>query len=64
LQRARLRFRPKAKRSKRDPRGDAFFEPPGKRIVRFDHASPTEPMTFIAFYLLGDNDHELIHMLD
>src|SRR5689334_17146091 len=32
--------------------GDAFFEPPNKTMLHFDNASDTEPMTFIAFYLL------------
>jgi quercetin dioxygenase-like cupin family protein len=43
--------------------GDAFFEPPGIRILHFDNASTTEPMVFIAFYLLGEGEHELIRML-
>jgi quercetin dioxygenase-like cupin family protein len=44
--------------------GDAFFEPPNKTMLHFDNASSTEPMTFIAFYLLGENETELIHMLE
>jgi quercetin dioxygenase-like cupin family protein len=44
--------------------GNAFFEPPNKTILHFDNASSTEPMTFIAFYLLGENETELIHMLE
>jgi quercetin dioxygenase-like cupin family protein len=44
--------------------GDAFFEPPNKTMLHFDNASSTEPMTFIAFYLLGPGETELIHMLD
>jgi quercetin dioxygenase-like cupin family protein len=43
--------------------GDAFFEPSHKKILHFDNASTTEPMTFIAFYLLDQNDRELIQML-
>jgi len=43
--------------------GDAFFEPPNKRMLHFDNASDTQPMTFIAFYLLDENEHELIRML-
>jgi quercetin dioxygenase-like cupin family protein len=43
--------------------GDAFFEPPNIRILHFDNASTTEPMVFIAFYLLGAGEHELIRML-
>jgi len=45
-------------------RGDAFFEPPNKRILHFDNASATEAMTFIAFYLLGKDERELIQMLE
>jgi quercetin dioxygenase-like cupin family protein len=43
---------------------DAFLEPPNKKMLHFDNASTTEPMTFIAFYLLDKQDHELIHMLE
>jgi quercetin dioxygenase-like cupin family protein len=43
--------------------GDAFFEPANTRISRFDNASPTERMRFIAFYLLDDHEQELIRML-
>jgi quercetin dioxygenase-like cupin family protein len=44
--------------------GEAFFEPANTRILHFDNASASEPMTFIAFYLLGDDEHELIRMLE
>ena len=44
--------------------GDAFFEPANTKILHFDNASSTEPMTFIAFYLLDNNEHELIRMLE
>jgi quercetin dioxygenase-like cupin family protein len=45
------------------PTGSAFHEPAGKVIASFRNASSTEPMTFIAFYLL-DGKQELITMLD
>ena len=45
------------------PAGSAFHEPAGKVIASFRNASSTEPMTFIAFYLL-DGELELITMLD
>jgi hypothetical protein len=32
--------------------------------VHFDNASATQPMTFIAFYLLGEDERELIRMLE
>jgi quercetin dioxygenase-like cupin family protein len=41
--------------------GDAFFEPANTRILRFDAGD--EPATFVAFYLLGTNDHDLIKMI-
>ena len=44
--------------------GDAFFEPPNRTMLHFDNASDTDPMTFIAFYLLGKGETELIHMLE
>jgi quercetin dioxygenase-like cupin family protein len=44
--------------------GDAFFEPANAKILHFDNASATEAMTFIAFYLLGKDEDELIRMLE
>jgi hypothetical protein len=35
------------------PEDSAFFEPANGKIVQFDNASPQDPATFIAFYLLG-----------
>ena len=43
--------------------GDAFFEPADVRILHFDNGTSNLPATFVAFYLLGDADHDLIHML-
>jgi quercetin dioxygenase-like cupin family protein len=35
--------------------GDAFYEPPGARVLRFDNISETELAEFVAFYpLRGD----------
>jgi quercetin dioxygenase-like cupin family protein len=42
--------------------GEAFYEPAEKVILRFDNASATESMTFIAYYLLN-GDQELIRIL-
>lgn len=42
--------------------GSAFHEPAGEVILHFDNASATEPMTFVACYLL-DGKQELIQML-
>jgi quercetin dioxygenase-like cupin family protein len=44
--------------------GDAFFEPPNVKILRFDNASNTKGMKFIAFYLLDAGEDELIRMLE
>jgi quercetin dioxygenase-like cupin family protein len=45
------------------PAGSAFYEPAETVIARFGNASNTDPMTFIAFYLL-DGEQELITMLE
>lgn len=45
------------------PAGSAFYEPAETVIANFGNASETDPMTFIAFYLL-DGEQELIKMLD
>lgn len=42
--------------------GDAFYEPAGARILRFDNEGDT-PAVFTAFYLAGPDDHELIRLL-
>lgn len=42
--------------------GDAFYEPADVHILQFSNYSVTEPMTFIAFYLLN-GQQELIKML-
>jgi hypothetical protein len=42
--------------------GAAFYEPAGTVIARFDNASVTKPMKFVAYYLLNGKQ-ELIEML-
>jgi quercetin dioxygenase-like cupin family protein len=44
--------------------GSAFLEPANTRIVHFDNASPREPASFVAFYLLGKDEQKLIEMLE
>jgi quercetin dioxygenase-like cupin family protein len=44
------------------PAGSAFYEPAGAIIANFGNASETEPMIFVAFYLL-DGEQDLIQML-
>ena len=45
------------------PPGSAFYEPAETIISNFGNASETEPMQFVAFYLL-DGEQELIRMLE
>ena len=45
------------------PAGSSFYEPADVIIANFGNASDSEPMTFVAFYLL-DGEQELIRMLD
>jgi quercetin dioxygenase-like cupin family protein len=45
------------------PAGSAFYEPADTIIANFGNASDSEPMTFIAFYLLS-GEQELIRMLN
>ncbi|WP_188555750.1 cupin domain-containing protein [Edaphobacter dinghuensis] len=44
------------------PAGSAFYEPANAVVSRFDNASTTQPMKFIAYYLLN-GEQELIHIL-
>jgi quercetin dioxygenase-like cupin family protein len=44
--------------------GSAFFEPAGEKVPHFDNASADAPATFVAFYLLGAGESEIIRMLD
>jgi len=44
------------------PAGAAFYEPAMEHILYFNNHSDTEPMTFVAFYLLNGEQH-LIEML-
>lgn len=43
--------------------GDAFYEPAGVRVARFDNEGEG-PAVFTAFYMLERDDRELIQMLD
>ncbi len=44
------------------PAGSAFYEPADATILRFDNASASEPLRFIAYYLLH-GDQPLIEMV-
>lgn len=59
-----VRFQIEGQEPKTLKAGDAFYEPADTRILHFDNASDREPMSFIAFYLLGADQHELIRMLE
>jgi quercetin dioxygenase-like cupin family protein len=43
--------------------GAAVYEPANRVIARFDDASATEPLRFIAYYL-REGEQDLIRMLD
>jgi len=43
--------------------GDAFYEPAGARIARFDNASEVQAAKFVAVYLQGPGELEVIRML-
>jgi len=43
--------------------GDAFFEPAGVTIEKFDNSSSTEPAELVAFYLTDAKDRALIELL-
>src|SRR5262245_60169140 len=58
-----IRFQIEGRPAKTLQAGDAFFEPANLRIRSFDNASPREPATFVAYYLLGAEEHEIIEML-
>jgi len=58
-----IRFQIEGRPSKKLQAGDAFFEPVDTRIPSFDNASPREPATFVACYLLAAEEHEIIEML-
>lgn len=59
-----IRFQPEGEEERTLRPGDAFFEPQNARIVRFDNTSASEKAAFVAYYLLGPGESELIEMLD
>jgi quercetin dioxygenase-like cupin family protein len=44
--------------------GDAFFEPAGATIMRFDNASTSEPAEIVCFYLADAPETPAIEMLE
>jgi quercetin dioxygenase-like cupin family protein len=57
------RFQIEGQPAQQLPAGSAFHEPAQTVIADFSNASASEPMTFVAFYLLN-GDQELIKMLE
>lgn len=43
--------------------GDTIFEPGNTGVEKFDNGSATEPAVFVATYLLGADDTEIIHFV-
>ena len=43
--------------------GDAFYEPAGVRVAKFNNDGDT-PAKFVVFYLLGENEKETIRILE
>jgi len=58
----RIRFQITGQPEKILHAGDAFFEPAHTRIAHFD-ATADSPAKFVACYLLGQDENELIEML-
>jgi quercetin dioxygenase-like cupin family protein len=58
-----IMFQPDGEAPRILPAGSAFFEPADVKILHFDNASAGEPATFIACYLLANDNDKLIEML-
>jgi len=43
--------------------GDACFEPANVKILHFDNPSASDGATYIAFYIMGESDREVLHMV-
>jgi len=43
--------------------GDVFFEPADVRVAKFNNDGDT-PAKFVVFYLLGENENEIVRILD
>jgi quercetin dioxygenase-like cupin family protein len=62
--RGSIRFQVEGQAAQLLSAGSAFFEPAGAKVVQFDNASNEAPATFVAFYLLGTDERQLIEMLE
>jgi quercetin dioxygenase-like cupin family protein len=43
--------------------GDAFYEPAGVRVAKFNNEGDA-PAKFVVFYLLGENENETVRILE
>ena len=62
--RGEIRFQVEGEPPRTLQAGDAFHEPANARILLFDNASDRAPASFVVFYLMGADDHDLIKMLE
>ena len=57
-------FQPEGEEARVLRTGDGFFEPAGRRILRFDNASSAEPAEIVCYYLTDGDERPAIEMLD
>ena len=56
-------FETEAEQSQHLKTGDAFYEPAGVRVAKFNNDGDT-PAKFVAFYLLSENEKATIQLLE
>jgi len=59
----RITFQMEGKKEQYLKAGDAFYEPAGARVAKFDNEG-SSPAKFTVFYLLGRGDTESVRVLD
>jgi quercetin dioxygenase-like cupin family protein len=57
-------FQPEGEPARTINVGDSFFEPAGRKILRFDNASSTQNAEIVAYYLTDSNKTPLIEYLE
>ena len=55
-----LLFQKKKKKPQLIKAGEAFYEPKNKPILHFDNALDSEPLVFMAYYLVEENEDLLM----
>jgi quercetin dioxygenase-like cupin family protein len=60
----RFRFQIEGEAERELATGDAFFEPAGRTILKFDNASDAEPAEIVCFYLTDSPERAPIEMLE